>query len=224
VRLADPLAARPATLAAQRLRAGAELDAARGNWAAVAAAMAPAAEGAAPPYWALGLRGWALHQQGHLEASRMSGTASNCYCPRLVYQTPGSEVIVLAASSPTAEFGASSVQYNCIKVCHGKSRMSYLHPCAQYTPALCRPLRAADEGVCFACFPPNTMIKRANPIEMKCRRPGSCWKPRWLPLRRRGRLPPTTRLPSCSCAWAPSTGALADAPGPDHRWDLCMLP
>jgi hypothetical protein len=66
VRLTDPLAACPNTLAAQRLRAEAELDAARGDWAAVAATLAPAVEEPAPPYWALGLRGWALHQQGQL--------------------------------------------------------------------------------------------------------------------------------------------------------------
>ena len=112
VQLTDPLAARPNTLAAQRLRAGAELDAARGDWAAVAAALAPALGDPAPPYWALGLHGWALHQQGHLEvcARRRAPQAVPC-CLRMVLATPQARRRdCLAASSLTAMFSPTPVK------------------------------------------------------------------------------------------------------------------
>ncbi len=69
VRLADPLSSGGggATLAQQRLRAAAALDAACGDWAAVAARLQDTAAVADAPHWATGGYGWAKLQQGSVE-------------------------------------------------------------------------------------------------------------------------------------------------------------
>lgn len=68
----DPLGSAAAGLATQRLRAQAELDTARDDWAAAAARLQEAVEASDAPHWAHGLRGWALVQVGDLEVSNLA--------------------------------------------------------------------------------------------------------------------------------------------------------
>lgn len=77
VRLADPLSSGGggATLAQQRLRAAAALDAACGDWAAVAARLQDTAAAADAPHWATGGYGWAQLQQGSVEVGTRKDAA-----------------------------------------------------------------------------------------------------------------------------------------------------
>lgn len=88
VRLTDPLGAHPTTLAVERLRAEAEWAASRGDWTAAAARLREVAEGVESPYWAVGLRGWALSQQGDLKVGCRAEGYTSSWCSGLMTSLP----------------------------------------------------------------------------------------------------------------------------------------